>query len=221
MESKNKIKNDDNLILKDVISNEEALISELEIMYKNNRKEIILGAIKEAKKSDNYHKVAISSLLVFITGAIINIISLLTGHIVTDTASLYAITLQIIGGMGAVSSEVVSSIYEKQAYETGKEVKVNDAVIEYKNELNSENVKSIIKMISPKLFSIIDKIQLSNPINITTFNQLNIEDQQLLVDEAVKERRFTELETGLKYINMTKEENKDILEEAKRRRFIK
>lgn len=195
----------------------EEQVLEAEQAYQKNRKEIILKGFKTAKLSDTLHKLAVSNIGVFCTASLINYAYIL------DKIQLGSVPAQILaivfGGscFAALGLEAASKFAEIEVDATIEEVTANDTVIRYKRELNDRYVKNIVPILNPELARKLGRIKLNNPINILTFKKLDKDEQELLIEEA----KFSRKQDGIEYIDFIEDENREILEEAKRRKFIK
>ena len=149
------------------------IVFEKEQEYRKNRKEIILDGLKKAKLSDSLYKISIKNVIVF--GAIFIVGNgLVLANV--DVNEVLGKGLAIVGTLsafGAIGCDAYSGFLEKDVDETIKSLKEKDAVMNYKEEMNSSYMKSIIKMMNPKLFRKLNSSKLSDPVNIVTFSSLD------------------------------------------------
>lgn len=198
----------------------EEQIIEMEREYYKNRKEIILNEMGKAKLCDKLNNITYGTVAIFGASMVLSGLSIITK---TDLSPVFSESLALVAGLSGFTTVGIgaySDFLEKEVNDTAKEIKQKDAILRYKDEMNSNYMRNLLEIINPRLFKKVSKSKLTNPINMVTFANLDKKDQDQLIEESKFSIELDEMDGDYEVIDLIELDNKEILEEAKRRRLI-
>lgn len=188
--------------------------------YYLNRKDIILDGMKKARLREKLQFITLGNLAIFSSSMILAFACKLCNLDLSSGFETGLVVLSGLTGFSTLGFGATGDFVDKEVKDISHDVETKDAVINYKEEMNSDNMKTFISLVCPSLFKKIKRSKLNKPINMFTYAKFSEEEQELVLEEAVRLRELFEENNEIEVIDFIEESNKEIIEEAKRRKFI-